>query len=205
MSLAFYDAPMSTATITQIVLEELGVAVEKVRVDIRKGESHTPEFLRLNPNGKVPLVVHDGTPIWESVAITTYLGEVFGVEKGLYPAAGPKRGEPMKWIAWTGVTFGAAVGRWLYNSSQWAPPEQHNAKAAEAGLAEVHQCLRLLDEALDGRTFLVGDYSLADTHVNSFTDWLRFMQMDLAAYPRLNAWSQRCAARPAHGRAMAND
>src|ERR1043165_2347013 len=100
MSLAFYYSQMSTAVITNLVLEELGVPCEKIQLDLRKGETHTAEFLKLNPNGKVPLIVHDGTPIWESAAITMYLGEMFGVEKNLYPAPGPKRGEAMKWVTW---------------------------------------------------------------------------------------------------------
>ena len=203
MSLTFYYAPMSTAMITELVLEELGTPCEKVRVDIKKGETRKPEYLRLNPNGKVPLIVHEGTPIWESAAITQYLGEVFGVEKGLYPGAGPKRGEAMKWIIWTNVTLGDAVYGWLRNTTEWTPAEQHNAKAAAAAQVDIQNYLRILNEALAGRQYLVDGYTLADTHVNSFTDWLRHMKVDFAAYANLNAWSQRCAARPAYARVMA--
>lgn len=203
MSLTFYFAPMSTSGITDLVLEELGVPCERVRVDIRGGGTRKPEFLRLNPNGKVPLIVHDGTPIWESAAITMYLGEVFGVEKDLYPPAGPRRGEAMKWIVWTNVTCGDAVYRFMRNTSDWTPADQHNAKAAEVAKVDIANCLHILDEALSGRQFLAGAYTLADTHLNSFVDWLRNMQMDLAPYARLNAWSERCKARPAYGRAMA--
>lgn len=203
MSLIFYYSPMSTATITHVVLEELGVPCEKIKLDLKKGETHTPEYLRLNPNGKVPLVVHDGVPIWESAAITMYLGEVFGVEKNLYPAAGTKRGEAMKWITWTNVTFGEAVGRWLRNTSDWTPAEQHNAKAAEAAQTDMKDCLRILNEALEGKQFLLGSYTLADTHLNSFIDWLRFMKVDLSAYAHLNAWGERCVARPAYAKVMA--
>ena len=92
MSLIFYNSPMSTASITELVLAELDVPCEKVRVDLKKGETRTPDYLLLNPNGKVPLLVHDGVSIWESAAITLYLGETFGVEKKLYPPPGTKRG-----------------------------------------------------------------------------------------------------------------
>jgi glutathione S-transferase len=203
MSLTFYYAPMSTAGITNIVLEELGVPHEKIKVDIRNGETRKPEFLRLNPNGKVPLIVHDGTPIWESAAITLYLGEVFGVDKGLYPAQGPKRGEAMKWITWANVTVVEAVYRWFRNTSDWTPPEQHNAKTAEVAKADIHNCLRILDEALAGKQFLLGGYTLADAHIHSLTEWVRSMA-DLSSYANLNGWSSRCAARPAYARATAN-
>jgi glutathione S-transferase len=203
MNLIFYHAPMSTAAITDLVLEELGIPCERIKVDIRAGGTRNPEFMRLNPNGKVPLIVHDGTAIWESAAITMYLGEVFGVERNLYPAAGPQRGEAMKWIVWTNVTFGDATFRFMRNTSQWTPTEQHNAKAAEVAKADISNCLRILDDALSSRQFLVGTYTLADTHLNSFVGWLRQMQMDLSPYGHLNAWSERCTARPACARIAA--
>jgi len=203
MSLIFYYAPMSTAGITHLVLEELGVPYEKVKLDLKKGDTKKPEFLKLNPNGKVPTLVHDGVPLWESAALTMYLGETFGVEKHLYPAPGTKRGEAMKWVVWTNVTLGDAVYRLARNTMSWVPEEQQNAKAGEAAKKDVADCLRILDEALEGRSYLVGEYTLADTHVNSYTDWLRHMKVDFSPYARLNAWSKRCAERPAYKRVMA--
>lgn len=202
MSLTFYYSPMSTAMITDVVLEELGMPCERVTIDLKKGQTRTPQYLGLNPNGKVPVLVHDGTPIWESVAITLYLGEIFGVSKGLYPAPGPERGEAMKWVVWANVTLGEAAGRWMRNTSEYYPAEQHNANAADAAKSDMLGCLRILDQALSGKQFLLGDYTLADAHVNSVVDWLRFMQVDFSSHGNVNAWSRRCAARPAYGRAM---
>jgi glutathione S-transferase len=204
MSLVFYYSPMSTASITDLVLEELGVPCEKIRVDLQKRESHTPEFLKLNPNGKVPLLVHDGTPLWESAALTIYLGETFGVEKKLYPAPGPKRGEAMKWIVWTNVTFGDAVGRWTRNTMSWIPAEQHNAKAAEVARKDIDHCLAILDGSLEGKQYLVGDFTVADAHVCSFTDWLRAMKIDMSAYKNVVAWGERCRERPAYKKMAAS-
>lgn len=202
MSLTFYYSPMSTATITDLVLEELSVPCERVRVDLKKHETQAAEFLRVNPNGKVPVLIHDGTAIWESAAITLYVGEIFGVAKGLYPEPGPERGAAMKWVVWANVTLGDAFGRWVRNTSDWVPAEQHNAKAAAAAESDVRNCLRILDQALAGREYLLAGYTLADTHVNSLIDWLRYMKVDFSDYQRLNAWSGRCAARPAYGRVM---
>ena len=211
MSLTFYYSPMSTAVITHLVLEELRVPCEMIKVDLKQGETRRPEFLRLNPNGKVPLVVHDGTPIWESAAITMYLGETFGVEKKVYPAPGPKRGEAMKWIVWTNVTLFEAVGRFSRNTQNWVPEEQRNAKAGEAAKADIANCLRIVDEALagpdgaadKGKQFLVGEFTLADLHLDSLLGWVRHLGIDFAPYARLNAWSQRCSQRPAYQRVMA--
>ena len=203
MSLIFYYAPMSTASITELVLAELDVPCEKVRVDLKKGETRKPDFRKMNPNGKVPLLVHDGTPIWESAAITLYLGETFGVEKKLYPPPGTKRGEAMKWVVWTNVSLVDAIGRFARNTMSWTPEEQHNAKAAEAAKSDIADCLAVLDGALEGREFLLGEHTLVDTHLHSIVDWLGHMQTGVAPSARVHAWSQRCAARPAYAKVMA--
>src|SRR4051812_5504605 len=192
MSLTFYYAPMSTASITELVLEELGVPCERVKLDSQKGETRTPGYLAVNPNGKVPCIVHDGTAIWESAAITIYLGETFGVERGLFPAAGPRRGEAMKWIGWTNVTLGDAVMRFVRNTMDWIPAEQHNAKAAEAARDDIAGCLRVLDQSLAGKQYLLGDYTLADAHLASFSSWLRHMKFDFAPFRNVEAWIERC-------------
>src|SRR3954452_24446147 len=106
MSIVFYYTPMSSATRIHWALEELGVGYEKVKLDLAAGDHKKPEYLALNPNGKVPLIVEGDTPIFESLAILIYLGERYGVEKGLYPELGPKRAEALRWIAWANVTLG---------------------------------------------------------------------------------------------------
>jgi glutathione S-transferase len=195
---------MSTAAITELILAELDVPHESVPVDIRAGATKKPEHLKLDPNGRVPVIVHDGVPIWESAAITIYLGEQFGTAKALWPEAGPKRGEAMKWVVWTNVTFGDAVGRFTRNTMDWYPADQKNAKAGEAARGDIDKCLGILDGALEGRQFLCGaEYTLADTHLNSFCDWLRHMKIDFSKFKNVEAWGKRCSARPAYVKLMA--
>lgn len=204
MSLLFYRAPMSTATLTELVLEELQIPHERITLDLQKGDTQKPEFLALNPNGKVPCLVHDGVALFESAALTMYLGEQFGVERGLYPAPGTKRGEAMSWITWANVTLGAAVGVWTRNTQDWYPKEQHNAAAAAAGLVEIAGCFKILDAHFAKRAFLLGEhYSLADAHLNCFLDWLRHMKVDFAPFPNLVAWGARACDRAAYKRLWA--
>jgi glutathione S-transferase len=203
MSLTFYYAPMSTASITELILEELGVPCDRVKLDIQKGDTKKPEYLAVNPNGRVPCIVHDGTAIWESAALTIYLGETFGVERGLFPAPGPRRGEAMQWIVWTNVTLGDAVTRFTRNTMDGIPAEQRNAKAGEVAKADIAGCLRVLDQSLAGKQYLVGDYTLADAHLTSFCGWLRYMKIDFTPFTHLEAWSERCRARPAYRKLMA--
>jgi glutathione S-transferase len=191
MSLIFYFAPMSTATLTECVIEELGVPCDRKKLDLKAGDAKTPEYLKVNPNAKVPAIVHDGVPIWESAAITIYLGEQFGVDKKLYPPPGPRRGEAMKWIVWTNVSLG-----------EWAAPGEGNPKAVETANKDIADLLGILDRALADRQYLVGDFTLADVHVNSYCDWLRFSKIPFDAFPNLNAWSKRCGERPAYKKVM---
>ena len=195
--LTFHYAPMTTASITRLVIEELGLDVDTVRVDLARGD----------PNGQIPLIVHDGVPIWEAAAITLYLGDVFGVERGLWPASGPARGAAMKWVAWTHVTLGEAVGRWLRHTTDAAPADQRNARAGQAAFDDLRALLGLLDHALSQAPWLVpgAGYTLADGHVNAYIDWGRYLRLDFSAWPHLEDWSARCAARPAYRRAMHGD
>jgi glutathione S-transferase len=214
MSLTFYSAPMSTASITEAVLAELGTPHDRVDFDISAGDTRKSDFLKVNPNGRVPAIVHEGTPIWESCAITMYLGEIFGVDLNLYPVPGPKRGEAMKWIAWSNVTLAEAGGRLAAalpdesdggvqaNSQDWVPPEQRSAIAVDKAKADLATLLGILEGGLDGKSFLLGDYSLVDTHLCSIVGWIGMMAVDLTSFPKVIAWLRHCGERPAIAKLM---
>jgi glutathione S-transferase len=158
MSITFFYSPQSSATRIHWTLEELGVPYEKVKLDLRAGDQRKPDYLAINPNGKVPAVVLDGTPVFESSAIQIVLGERFGVEKGLWPAAGtPERAQALSWLLWGHVTLGAAFMRYFMNTGSWIPPELQHKPQAEATLKEIHANLALLDARLNGREYVVGD------------------------------------------------
>jgi glutathione S-transferase len=215
MSLTFYYVPMSTSNVTEAVLAELGIPCERVQLSISDGSTRQPEFLKINPNGRVPAIVHEGTAIWESAAITMYLGEVFGVDVQLYPALGPQRGEAMKWIVWGNVMLAEAGGRLsallpadsdggvLPNSQDWIPPEQRSAIALEKAKADLLGCLGILDNALAGKSFLLGNYSLVDTHLQGFVGWIGSMEIALQPFPNVMGWLERCGDRPAIAQLMA--
>lgn len=191
MSLVFYYIPMSTASLTEAVLAELDVPCERVKLAGQSGATSTPEFLAINPNGRVPVIVHDGVPIWESCAITMYLGEMFGVEFGLYPAPGPRRGEAMKWIAWANVTLGEAGMRLAHTGEEQAR-------------GDIAERLKVLDGGLEGKPFLLGDYTLADTHLHGVIAWFGMMGVDFSHTPNIGPWATRCGERPALAKLMAS-
>jgi len=201
MSITFYYAPHSSATRVHWVLEELGVPYDKVKLDLRAGDQHKPEFLAVNPNGKVPALVVDGTPMFESLAMILYLGDRFGVDKGLWPRVGSgAHAEALAWSVWGSVTLGGTIFRMFYNTSEWFPAESRNAAQAEAARKEFEAELKILDQRLTGREYLVGSgFTLVDAANSAALAWaLTFIKVDISAYPAVSAWIERCVSRPAN-------
>lgn len=206
---------MSTASITEAVLAELGIDCDRINLDLSAGETKKPDYLKVNPNGRVPAIVHDGTAIWESSAITMYLGEVFGVDAKLYPALSPQRGEAMKWIAWGNVTLAEPANRLFQslppekqgnpatNANEKVTSEQKSAITMEKAKADLTDCLRILDSGLAGRSFLLGEYSLVDTHLQGIVGWIGMMEVELTSFSNVTGWLQRCYERPAIAKLMA--
>jgi GST-like protein len=197
---------MSNATRVHWSLEELGIPYEKVKLDLRAGDQKKPEFLALNPNGKVPTLVIDGTPMFESVAIQIALGERYGVEKGLWPALGsPEHLQALTWVIWGQVSLGASLMRYLANTSEYFPKELHHPKQAEAAMAEVQTQLGVLNGRLSDRDYVTGDrFTLADVDLASVLGWgLSVAKVDLNAYPKVAAWLGRASQRPANAKVTA--
>ena len=203
MSLTFYYTPMSSATRIHWALEELGIPYEKVKLDLAAGDQKKPEYLAKNPNGKVPLLVVDGTAVFESLAILIYLGERYGVEKDLFPPLNLERAEVLKWMVWGGASLLDAGGRLLRNVSDRFPAEQRNEKAAEAAKKELGELLGILDRELEGKEYLVGGkFSFADLAMAGYMPFLARIGADLGPHKNVQAWIARCTARPALAKAM---
>lgn len=203
MSLIFYYAPMTSATRIHWALEELEMPYEKKKIDLSKGEQKAPEYLAMNPNGKVPLVFEDGVAIYESLAILIYLGERYGVDKGLFPKPGMERAESLVWLCWAQGTLADAGSRILRNTSERFPEDERNAKAAESAKAELHAALGIVERALEGKEYLVGgSFSYADLAVAGFVPFFARIGADLSPFKNIQAWVARCTARPALARAM---
>jgi len=196
MSIVLYWHPMSSATPVACALAELGVPHERVKVDIRAGEQRRPEYLALNPNGKVPTLTVDGAPMFEALAIQLWLGEQYGVARGLWPAAGtPERLQAMSWCTWAYVTFGTLIVR-LQAATQGDVALRHETHAA-AAREGLNQLLGLLDARLAGQPWMLGaEYSLADLTVASVIGYGSYMGAPVASHPHVQAWLAKVQARP---------
>lgn len=209
MTLTFYAAPNSSATVTEAVLAELGTPHDRVELQIGVGGTREPSFLAINPNGRVPTIVHDQTVLWEAAAITLYLGETFGVSAGLFPEPGPRRGRAMTHVVWASVNLAEAAGRYAASLPEGASgavevgsvdaraTEHEQGPLQDVASRDIARLLDILDALLERDGFVCGDYTLADTHIAIYVGWLRLMGVDPARHPNVERWMTRCFERPA--------
>ena len=185
-------------------MPELGVPHEKVSLDLKTGQTRRPEFLALNPNGKVPTLVVDGTPMFEALAILLWLGERHGVERGLWPAAGsPARLEAMSWCTWAYVTYVSQLSLLAYATNERFAAEVHNPAQAALARQELGRLLGILEARLTRHQNLLGDaYSLVDLVVASAVGYGVFVGAAVDGHPHVKAWLERFQSRDAYKAGM---
>jgi len=179
------------------MLEEVGVPFENVPTHFA-GEAQSEAFRRINPNGRVPALDDDGTIVWESMAINLHLADRYG--KDLAPRDAAERAHMTMWSFW-GMTeiepglIDAFVHRAML------PADQRKPEVAAAGEAKLARPLRVLEQELGRRSWLVGDrFTVADLNVASILLMAALAQVDLKAYPNVVRWHAACTSRPAFGR-----
>lgn len=191
-----YEHPISSAAFkVRALIHELGLSVELVTVDMRKGEHKSPEFLAKNPNGKVPTLEDDGFFLFESNAILCYLAAK-KPEAGLLPTDARGMALVQQWLQWHATTFspstGEVMGETFYAKLFGRPRDE--AKYA-AGLEKVRGNLAVLEKTLAGREYLCGKLSIADFALVSNLLLRATMGVELTDFPNVSAWVARMEAR----------
>jgi glutathione S-transferase len=190
-----YGLPASRAFRALWMLEELGAQYENVPTHFI-AETRTAEFLKLNPNGHIPVLVDGETVLWESMAINLYLARKYGAET-LWPRSLADEGRAFQWSFWVMTEVEGPLLAVLMNR-RVLPKEQRDAAAAAAGEAKLAGPLGVLDGALRGKSYLLGEtFSVADLNVASVLSWAGLAGLDLGKWPQVAAWQQRCTQRPA--------
>ena len=204
MTIKLYSWPQSSGTRVAWALEELGLGYEYVALDPKRGDHRAPPYLAISPHGKVPALSDDGQTVFESGAILIYLGENYGVEKGLWPAGGQTRADALSWTVWSMTELGSYMLQYMYHGLDTPvsyKPADRSKAAAEYSQSQFVRSLDALESRLGGREYLLGAFSLADIACAS---WLMFgtaFGIALAGHPRTAAWFERCRQRPALARA----
>ncbi len=202
MTLQLYYFPTLNGQKVTIALEEMGLAYELMPLNILAGHQQAPEFLALNPNGRMPALVDGGVTVFESAAILQYLGRKTGQ---FYSAAETVRAQIDSWLFWQMSALGPMSGQVNWFSRAAKKPGRD---PAETGLAlhrfrkETARLFGVLDRQVGDRDYLCGEYSLADMCSWTWIDKYPDNGGGLADLPNLAAWHARIAQRPAVQRAL---
>lgn len=207
--LQLYAAPTPNGVKVSIMLEEIGLAYEPHLVDISSNESKDPAFMSLNPNGRIPAILDPAGPggepiaVWESGAILVYLGEKTGQ---LIPSAPAKRYETLTWVFFQMSAIGPIFGQ-LGFFLRWGGKDYDDKRPLQRFIDESKRLLNILDRQLEGRDWIVDDYSIADIATFGWVNALNESYgasdvLGLSKFINVNAWLARGLARPAVQRGL---
>lgn len=181
--------------------EELGLEHEAVPVSFM-GDTRKPEYLAINPNGHIPALVDGDVKLFESLAINLYLAKRYN-KHGLYPSSIADEARAIQWSFWA-MTEVEAPALQIMLHTLVIPKEQRSAKAVSDATEKLKGPLGVLDAALAGKKYLLGDtFTIADLNVASVLGMAARGGIDLSSTPNVARWLPECLARPAFSKATA--
>lgn len=198
--------PTDASLMPHILLEELGVPFELCLVDRSRNAQQSPEYLALNPNGKIPVLVDGELVLYETPAILLHLADTHP-HSGLMPALGTgQRGHAYKWLVWLSNTLQTTMVQYFY-AERYVPADavaDFQART-EARLAPLLDQLESQLQRSGGPWLLGADYCAADCMAFVICCWTRNLQRPANSLPHLGAYLQRMRQRPAVQRASATE
>jgi glutathione S-transferase len=196
--LRIYGSARSRGVRTLWMALELGLEYEHLDYAPRSPATRTPEYLGLNPNGRVPTIDDDGFVLSESMAINLYLAKEHGK---LYPADAKEEALAWQWSFWEVDRLDRQLTTYA-NNAFVLPEAQRDAAAAKAAWDEIAPALDVLEIPLGKAQWLAGSaFSVADLNVAAAM--VRALSFDLGRWPHVHEWLHRCWDRPAGRRARA--
>lgn len=192
----FHYWPTPNGWKVSIMLEECGLPYRMIPVNIQKGEQHTPEFLAISPNGRMPAIVDHDAPggplsVFESGAILLHLAERTG---RFAPSELRERTALMEWLFWLVGNLGPMAGQLSHfvNYAQREHPYSHERYAGE-----YRRCLEVLERRLEGRDTILDEYSIADMAAWPWVLIAKPLGQALDGYPNVTRWRAAVKERPA--------
>ena len=197
-AIAFYHNPQSRGRIVHWMLEEVNAPYEIKVVDFDKKEHKSPDYLAINPMGKIPAIVHRNTVVTESAAICAYLADAFP-SAGLAPALDdPQRGTYLRWLF-----FGAGCVEPAIIDHMFSRPPP--SRPAAMGYGNYADTLNTLETAVSPGPFILGErFSAADVYLGSAIGW-GVATKAIEPRPAFGAYLGRVCSRPAYQRSMAQN
>jgi glutathione S-transferase len=197
-NLRIYGVARTRAFRALWIAKELGLDYEHIPIDIGDAGARSPDYLAINPNGRLPAIDDGGFGLWESLAITLYLAKKHG---RFYPTTLEGEAKAWQWTLWSLQEVDRGVNIWSLHAVRLPPEDRDPQRRAEA-LKVLEAPFKVLDGVLAGRAYLLGDdFTVADLNVAAVIS--RAIDMDLSATPRIGDWLKRCLERPAAREARA--
>lgn len=176
--------------------EELGLPYEQIDVGGAFGGNNTPEYLAMNPNGKVPVLQDGDFTLWESHAIVRYLAFKFG-NPGLFPKDIKVRFLAEQWMDWAQTTPQAAIGDMFWSLVRKDPNRTPEMVAASRKASR--EAFAILEAHMAGRAFVTGDeFTMGDIPIAAITHRWMALDAERPATPNLDAYIQRLKERPGY-------
>jgi glutathione S-transferase len=189
-----YEFPPTRSIRARWTLQELGVPFESVTVNMITGEHKNPEFLRINPAGKLPVLVDGDLTLTESLAIVIYLGEKY-LDQGFIPRDLGQRAAMNKWLLFAATELEQPLWRMARNTSLY-PEDKRIPADVDRAREDFAPMAAVLEEHLTGRQFLVGNTATIADFVMAYTlDWANEVQL-LDGLPRLKDYMNKMYTRP---------
>jgi glutathione S-transferase len=191
-----YGSPHSSAGRCYWTLEELGLDYERVKIDMRNKEHKSPEFLRLNPNGKVPVMIEDDFVLWESAAINSYLAAKY--RPALLGRSLQEQALVNQWTLWGMIDLQPPHVDLLIQMV-FVPAERRDHGLIERAKKSIPAKIEILDKHLTEREFVVGDvFSLADIDLASIIAINSGVGNDISQFKGVKSWLDRLSERPSY-------
>ncbi|WP_178133771.1 glutathione S-transferase family protein [Vineibacter terrae] len=173
---------------------ECGIEFEHLGTD-SKALKADPDFARINPNGKVPAMVDGDLALFESMAINLYLAHKYG--EALWPATVEDEARVYQWSFW-GMTEVEKSLLTIVIDMFMTPPDKKNPQAVEGAKAALAAPLKVLNDALKGKQYLLGDnFTIADLNLAAIMAWAKLAKIDMTGNGDAANWLDRCLSRPA--------
>jgi glutathione S-transferase len=196
--LQLYGNPLSRAMRCLWLLEETGEPYQLIEKSTRAGDLQTPEYLRLNPNARIPTLVDGDVVLWESMAINIYLAQKH--QGPMHCSSAEVLGQAAQWSFWAMLEMEELLLD-LLNHRAALPEFARDPSHAERSELLLQKPLQVLNGSLGEPQFLAGDnFTLADLNVASILVWGKMARINLSAHPNVARWLDVCLARPAYRR-----
>ena len=198
--ISIYGISGSRAIRSLWAIEETGIDYQHVKTNFA-GDSKQPEYLAINPNGRVPALVDGDLKLFESMAINLYLAKTYA--KDLYPASAEEEALAIQWSLW-GISEIEPLQMPIVYQQFFVPEDKRDQSVIDRSVKGLARPLKMLDDHLAGSPFLVGSsFSIADLNVAAVMLLLKMVKFDLSGYKNISRWAQACYSRPALARAQA--